>query len=387
MASGSTGKTYLQVNKAKARENFLTALEQATSGGPLPEEWVERSRQVGRSSSMTHTPILGTALLAKATNRDVDALALQRNIHRGYSARGLAKEVLVPLCVEHGIDLRTKGAEPLNNQPFFAQPKIIKELVPETDPTARKELEYLIACLEKADFLEGEDAVAALAAFLRVRIEDGDKATLLELEAGQLGLYELAQLSTEFINVNREGGRRGQAFVAACLDVMFPGKVRADAINDPSRRVPGDVAVEAAVTSSGDTIGAADIAARPSAGIVLSAEAKQKPVTPSEVLQFVERLAAAGIDKGVYAALDPNQPDLGTRVLSQKSLERNGVLLQIVTEPRELLELAIQWSPKPIRESLHEFPQLLVLRLKDFHCGRNSQEEWAEMLAQEFPQK
>jgi hypothetical protein len=84
----------------------------------LPAEWIERAEKVSAAKNMTFTPVLGTALLAKATDDSIDALSLREDAgHKGYSARSLAKEVLVPCCVRAGIDLRNKGAEPLNNQP------------------------------------------------------------------------------------------------------------------------------------------------------------------------------------------------------------------------------------------------------------------------------
>ncbi|MGW1162746.1 restriction endonuclease, SacI family [Streptomyces sp. NPDC002519] len=385
MAQGG-GKKVLSVHAGQAQERFLEALALAQGDEELPDEWITRTRKVGQGSSATNTPLLGTALLAKATNKDVNALALQTKVHRGYSARGVAKNVLVPMCVEHEIDLRTTGAEPLNNQPFFAKPQVIKELIPESKQPARAELEYLINCLEAADYLEGESAVLALAAFLRVRIEDGNKATVLELEAGALTLPVLSALARDFINVNREGGRRGQALVAACLDLVHPGMVYADAINDPSRKVPGDVAIEvpseadgpvqeSVLTELAKPLSAADRT------VVLSAEAKQKAVTQSEILQFVERLAAAGIGKGLYVAVDPSQADLGADKLVQKAQERNGVLLEVVTDPERLLTNAVQWSALPLDQCLKSFPQLLVQRLRDFHCGKDSQQEWADMLA------
>ncbi|GAB3693484.1 restriction endonuclease, SacI family [Nocardiopsis oceani] len=392
MAQGS-GKKVLRVDPEQARKRFLEALALAREDGGLPSDWIERVRKVGQGGSATNTPLLGTALLAKATNKDVNALALQTKVHRGYSARGVAKNVLVPICVEHEIDLRTTGAEPLNNQPFFAKTQVVKELIPESKQSARAELEYLIDCLEAADYLEGESAVHALAAFLRVRIEDGNTATVLRLESATLPLPELSALTKDFINVNREGGRRGQALVAACLDLVHPEMVYADSINDPSRKVPGDVTLEVVtreVESPQESplgTGFDESASVESRIVVLSAEAKQKSVTQSEILQFVERLASASIGKGLYVAVEPNQEDLGAYSLAKKAQERNGVLLDVITDPEQLLVSAFQWSPLTLEECLKSFPQLLVQRLKDFHCGRDSQQEWAKMLSDAVAQE
>ncbi|MEV8456850.1 restriction endonuclease, SacI family [Streptomyces sp. NPDC052095] len=387
MVQGGGQKVTLRVPKEPAMKRFLEALALARSDEDLPSEWITRTRKVGQAKNGTNTPMLGTALLAKATNKLVNALALQTKVHRGYSARGVAKNVLVPACVEHEIDLRTTGAEPLNNHPFYQQEMVVPSLIPGSKPVARAELEYLVECLQSADFLEDEEALRALAAFLRVRIEDGNKATVLELDAGSLTLPVLSDLATDFININREGGRRGQAFVAACLDLVHPGMVYADSINDPSRNVPGDVAIKIPPGAPGapnDGLfesGTPMPASTADYTVVLSAEAKQKAVSQSEILQFVERLAVAGIGKGLYAAVEPNQADLEPDKLTTLAQERNGILLEVVSDPKKLLATVMQWSPLPLAECLKRFPQLLVQRLKDFHCGKDSQHEWADMLA------
>ncbi|MFI8004687.1 hypothetical protein [Streptomyces sp. NPDC086010] len=113
----------------------------------------------------------------------------------------------------------------------------------------------------------------------------------------------------------------------------------------------------------------------------MSAEAKQKVVTQSEILQFVERLAAAGIGKGLYVAVDPSQADLEVGDLARKAQDRNGIALRVITDPERLLQESVQWSPFPLERCLESFPQLLVQRLKDFHCGKDSQYEWAGMLS------
>src|SRR4051812_10492432 len=95
----------LTIDKHKATERFAEALALARSGAPLPEGWIDRTQKIGMAKSKTFTPVLGTALLAKATDRFVDVLSLREGeSHKSYSARSLAKEVLVPCCVEARID-------------------------------------------------------------------------------------------------------------------------------------------------------------------------------------------------------------------------------------------------------------------------------------------
>lgn len=104
----------LTIDREQATIRFGQALVLARTDAVLPDEWIERTRRIGAARSKTFTPVVGTALLAKATDDAVDALSLREDeSHKGYSARSVAKEVFVPCCVRAGIDIRNRGAEPL----------------------------------------------------------------------------------------------------------------------------------------------------------------------------------------------------------------------------------------------------------------------------------
>ena len=112
----------ISLDYGRARSVFLAAIEWAESGRPVPTEWVDRTARVAALESRTYTPMLATALLARATDDRVDALSLKvESGDAAYSARTLCHNVLVPASVTHGFSLRTTGREPLNNQPFFAR--------------------------------------------------------------------------------------------------------------------------------------------------------------------------------------------------------------------------------------------------------------------------
>jgi hypothetical protein len=353
----------LAVDRNKAALRFADAIALARSDAGLPEEWVGHTERMHAARSGTFTPMLGTALLAKATDRRVDAFALQEGAgHRSYSARGLATDVLVPQSVLSGIDLRTRGAEPLNNSPFFREERVGTHL--KAHARAKGDLDALIEALTAADFLEGDDALAALAAFLRTRERLTETPVVVDPGPGILGVEALCAAAATFIGANTEGGKRGQAFVAACLDLVF-ADVQSGAVNDPDARVPGDVAV-------GDTAGTT----------TLAAEAKQKPVQPATILQFAARIAAAEIPRGLYAAFAKTQPRLDREMLELAALERHGVLLTILTRPEQLLQAALLWTPTDMATALREFPTLLAKRLVDFNCKTGSGAEWAAAVAQ-----
>ncbi len=347
----------LTLDRTKATKQFDQAWEIAKSEANVPLQWTTAARQIGQMASATFTPLLGTALLAKATDARVDAFSLQASTsHKGYSARSLAKNVLVPRCVSEGIDLRTRGAEPLNNSPFYKERRVHTGL--NVSDRTRGELGDLCEVLARADFLSEDEAVPALAAFLRVRIEDGRAATVVPIGEGTMAIGELTSLATEFTNAELEGGKRGQALAAACLDLVHED-VRSGAINDPSVNAPGDALVHEDAT------------------IVLAAEAKQKPVMASEVLQFAERLADSGIGKGLYLAIAPTQSDLGAPALSEEIAARHGVAMSVITHVEDLVTTALIWSAGGLDDGLCRLPALLMHRLVEFDCDQAGIDTWA----------
>ena len=230
----------IQLDYDVARQRFQDALDRAHSDTPLPPQWLERTRKVAQAPSKTFTAMLGTALLAKATDSRVDPFALKARNHRAaYSARSLCKDVLVPATVNAGVHIGTTGREPLNNQPFFRHERVGPDM--KVHRSVMPHLDYLCECLTAASKLRGSEALEAFAAFLLVRLQDGPKLSApLQIESA-FGIPEAHRPRVaEFISSDPENGKRGQALVAACLDLVFED-VRTTRVNDPSRQWPGDV--------------------------------------------------------------------------------------------------------------------------------------------------
>src|SRR5437879_199656 len=102
---------------------------------PLPDhnEWIDRTRRLSalcEHGPRTHIAMLGTALLAKATEPRIDVFALKTSAGTpgAYSARALAKDVLAANAPRLGIHLGVSGREPLNNQPYFRGDRIDDDL-------------------------------------------------------------------------------------------------------------------------------------------------------------------------------------------------------------------------------------------------------------------
>jgi hypothetical protein len=350
----------VQLDYDVARRRFAEALDLAKSEAVLPEKWAEHTRAVAAAGSKTFTPVLGTALLAKATDAKADALSLKVRDHpRAYSARALAKDVLVPCATMARVNLRTEGPEPLNNQPFFRHESMSPDMV--VRPKVKKDLRYLCDCLEEADKLSGPDALQALAAFLRTRLREGggsDRAP--DLGERVLGVDELAAAATKFVVSKPEEGRRGQALVAAALSLRFED-VRTARINDPSRHWPGDVAV-----FEDDRV-------------VLAAEAKQRSVPAGEILQFAERCARDGVRRAVVAALAPGQEALPLDELYLEAWRRYGVHLVVFLTVRDLLNEVLMWGTDSLDTALATFPGLMMERLKQLEGSAEGLAEWAAL--------
>lgn len=349
----------IQLDYGLSRARFRTSLELAQSDKPLPQAWLERVKKVSESPSKTFIAMLGTALLAKATDPTVDPFALKvRDFPTAYSARSLCKDVLVPCAVEAGIHIGTTGREPLNNQPFFRHERVGPDM--KVRPYVRPHLDYLCQCLASMKKLNRGQAIEALAAFLRVRIQEGPKSTAPLVVEQALGVPDLAAKSMRFISKDPENGKRGQALVAAALDLVF-SDVRTTRVYDPSRHWPGDV-----VVYDDDTV-------------MLSVEVKQRPATESEIVQFVERCAQMGVQRAMAALLDPEQPLLEMEEVGEVAWQRHGVHLSVLMGAAELLYDALTWTAKPLAVALTELPQLMATRLDEMEASAEGQAEWAAL--------
>jgi hypothetical protein len=342
-----------------SRARFLEALALAQCDSPLPVAWLERAKKVGESPSKTFIAMLGTALLAKATDAGIDPFALKvRDFPTAYSARSLCKDVLVPCAVDAAIHVGTTGREPLNNQPFFRHERVGPDM--KVRAHVRPHLDYLCQCLEAMKKLSRAQALEAFAAFLRVRIHEGPKKAAPLVVGQALGATELAAKCAKFISSDPENGKRGQALVAAALELVFPD-VRTTRVYDPSRRWPGDV-----VVYDEDVV-------------ILSVEVKQRSATDTEILQFVERCAQMGVHRAIAAMLDPDQPLLEVDYLREIAWQRHAVHLSILVGGAELLHDVLTWTGKPLPSALAEVPQLMATRLEELEASAEGQASWAAL--------
>ena len=347
----------LTIDKKRARRQLERALKLARSEAVLPAVWSERTDRVAEFEDKTCLVVLGTALLATATDDAVDALTLKaRAGNKAYSARGLAHEVLVPASIDHGFDIRTTGREPLNNQPFFYSDRV------DDMPRVKhpEEINYLVECLEAVHYLRQEEAVEALASFLRQRIAVREKAVPIDLGHTSAVLVRLKDACGHFLDSSAESGKRAQALVAAAFDLVFDD-VRTARVFDPSRKLPGDVQAFYKLEP------------------VVAVEVRAKPVTYSDAVHFVRSVAAAGFPHAMIAGFEA--VDAKVLTLSKEAWQETGVYVTVYTQFSDILLDALAWSRRPLHQLLAEFPKDVVARLMQLEVKTSSMALWGELVS------
>lgn len=357
----------ISVDQNRARQIFQDAIAYVDFGADLPEEWVTRTVALGKSPSKTFIAMLGTALLSRATNPSIDPLVLKASAEpsagmQSYSARAVATAVLAPMAVEHSIDIGTRGREPLNNQPFFRYDRVHHGMV--VKGNARTYLAELIEALERVRELTGDELLPALAAFIAVRRSAVRKPVArIAIANTAWSLREFIKAVGTFVTSWPEDGKRGQALVAAALDLVFD-RVVLGHVNDPSRHIPGDVFV----------FGQPEDSAQP-----IAVEVKQKVVLASDIKGWADALSRVGSRRGMYALLAPGQPDLDLQSLSRHILEERNVALVLFDSAETLLRQAMVWSKLDPSAFIGAFAMAMHQRLQEAGVTPETVEAWAQL--------
>lgn len=287
----------------------------------------------------------------------IDPLAIKADSSEtAYSARTLCHEVLVPASVELGFDLRARGREPLNNQPFFRYDRVDKiERV--KYPADLRVLQEALRRLEGMSKVEAQDA---LAAFLRQRLSSSAPGVIGDVHPVSVDLGSLVERVEAFLIQNPEGGKRAQAITAAVFDIAY-SDVRMGKVNDPSRHAPGDVHVFAA------------------GRCVIAIEVRAKVVRQTEVLQFAAASSRAGIPQCVVVALAPGQKTIDAAAVWTRAWEEYGIVAGFVIGIRQLLGEALCWSQRSMEEAVHVFYSSALRRLFAIEAAEETTEAWISL--------
>jgi hypothetical protein len=326
----------------------------------LPVAWLERTEHMAGCPSRTYVAALGVALLAKATDERVDSLTVKRRVSASaYSMRGAAV-VLAGSATLYGYHLGVTGPEPLNNQPWFHGERIDQFRI--EDKEVEPFQNSLVRYLRELNGYDSSQALLALAAFLRVRQRFANElgAAQANLQAGPMpGLGRLVRIAEDFMRSNPEGGRRGQAFVAAVLDLAHE-EVRLGGIHDPR---PRDVTVLRAERE------------------LLFVEVKQKPVDADTADHLAREAREGAVEKALLVALAADQQPLDRESIRRSTDAEHGVLTLVYETVAELLtQVAIHSSLTPT-EIAERLPNGYLRRMQELGVSEDGQRRWIDLCA------
>ena len=327
----------LKIDKARAKRIVRDAVAEARLGH-ADAAWVKKVERLSdlceQGGARTHIAFLGTAMIAKATHRDVDLFAIKPTSDPGnpnaYSARSLCHSVLVPLAVDLRFDIGVSGREPLNNQPYFR----IRRLGDGTPvhPRGRAAFEYVVKLVKELQDLSTEtQARKALVAFVdersrrRLRYEPARGSSYIAPEGLVLAVKTL-------VASRSERGRRAQAVVAGLMDAFAgPQRVESGRVNDPSRRHPGDVCVRS--TDGSDAWEKAF-------------EVRDKPVSLADIQIFAQKCFRMGVHEAAVVAVSGRQSPLDTDRLAVWASEIE-IGVTFFDGWEDFVDQALFWSPDP----------------------------------------
>ena len=348
-------------------------LERATLNArtsPITHPWValvDHLTALTADVNRTHVAMLGTALLAKATNPAVDAYAVKvrAGTPGAYSARSLATEVLAAEAQRLEIDLGVSGREPLNNMPYFQLDRVIAG-AGQMNSKARAAFDWVRHCLGLLDPMTSEEAELALQAFIQVRVKS--KVARAISSTGSTAIIEsaFATAIALFVQAESEGGRRAQAVTAGIFDVVYGEGVLVARVNDPDRHFPGDVAVSA---SSG------------SGSVSRAFEVRDKPVRDTDLYHFVAKAADRGVSRAAVVAVSPKQGAVSLQQVEQFAAER-GVTFKYLEGWSALLNDALFWADEDPIAMLEGAGGSILARLEEIEASPESIDEWLERFEQ-----
>lgn len=230
------------------------------------------------------TAVLLTArTLLEADLLDVRAIKAGKR-ERGYSASSVAGK-LASFAKEQRVDLRATSSQPMNNQPFTFKDYLSRDISVQ-DKYVQQWLRFndVVDAVENLTSVEARRVLALL--FHLSRKIDAPTISVTITQPGKKTLDAVCDALAEFVTAYSDGGRVGQAFAAAVMDLVYsPDGVILGDTQDPDASTPGDVQVE------------------DETGTWLWTEVKQKVVTTGDVQGFMRKVHKAGGERIVYFAL------------------------------------------------------------------------------------
>jgi hypothetical protein len=271
---------------------------------------------------------------------------------------------LAPEARRLKIDIGVTGKEPLNNQPYFRHHVVSREMV--VHARAKAALEAVCTILDELSMIHDRNVlVSALAAFVTVRQRYWKPPAPYSSPEAALALIEFVQLIEDFVGENSEGGRRAQAVAAGLMDAFQRGNtVETQRINDPSREIPGDIAVYDASDVDQDPI------------LRMVVEVRDKIVTDADVHTF-SSLASGAVGRAAILAVSLGQEALQVAAAQQTAAE-HGLDLEVFVGWTPYARQIFFWSPDDATKAIRAAHEFVYQRLIDLECSTEALESWLE---------
>lgn len=332
----------------------------AISKRELPLAWMARAEQLGESPSVGYIAAVGAVLLAKATDPRIDAFVIQAqegsagafNLRAAATALAKQKRAL-------GYDIgSSSNRDPINQGTLVSSTRwdVALDRIREDH---KPFFQLILTWLPDVNRLTGDQALEALAAYIRVRRRVGAGAVVAGVAVSlreSPGLSALVDTLDAFVNSNPQGGATGMALVAAAyraagFEVALPSR------NDPR---PIDVSIKRG-------------------GILLiGSEVKQVDTGESTADSLAQDVARVGAERALLAVLRPGVlVDFDRAAVIRRAERTHHVVLRVAHGTRELLHEALSSGNVALSAFIVAVPRLFAEALYEIRASDRTIETWA----------
>jgi hypothetical protein len=359
----------IKIDYKAARRTLLRAAA-VVDKGQASRRWqkhLSRLSKICETAPKTHIAFIGTALLARATDprTDVHSLHVKAGTPGAYSARSLAKDVLVPASRELRVHLGVTGREPLNNQPYFHNDVVTRRM--NVKGNAKVALNLVCDLLDELSAInDGSILVAALAAFIEVRRGYWTTARDYFAPETTFAFADLLASIDSFVKEDSEGGRRAQAVAAGLMDVVEGEEnVETGRINDPDRNFPGDVAAYTRAARGKER------------KIIRVLEVRDKAISQSDLHVFASKAAGFAVARAGILVVAPNQQPLNIAE-AQAEAAAEGVNLELFIGWTAFVRQLFFWLRGDAADPVTDAHERIYKRLVELECSSQAQKVWLE---------
>ncbi len=339
----------IRTTLALANEFALT--NQIDRSSELIMDWSAKIESLSAPSMpKTYLAVFGVLLVARSLEQkdklDVRHIKAGKS-PLGYSAPSIGK-ALATFAKEQGIDLRATSSQPMNNNPFTFKDFIDEKIQVQRNKLPQWKVFYSLAGMINELTSEAAREVLSLLFDMRrvqakpVVVAHGKQSDLF---AAERFMEEICQ----FVEKNSENGKVGQAFVSACLELVYGQEnVSQGHSQDPDARLAGDVHV-----------GKKDAP-------TIFVEVKQVPIATGQISGFLDKISATGADRAFYFALENHKYSghINLETIRKKTQKLN-LTLMVFNSPQEVFDVLFAQMLCSVGDFIEEFSITFRSRLAE----------------------